>query len=170
MDNYNLIVRAATRKDIPSIVNVANSSIRPGEDIGFGGTGITISETEVKWEDPNILKGHMVYVAEINRQIVGIVQIEDKGRELELVDIDVLLTLQGKGVGTRIVKFVEEKARRMDKKAVTLGTSRNAQGVPWKSLPWWQHLGYRITHEEENEWTRSIGLGAREIRMRKDLG
>src|SRR5919109_1567116 len=121
MDNYNLIVRAATRKDIPSIVNVANSSIRPGEDIGFGGRGITISETEVKWEDPNILKGHMVYVAEINRQIVGIVQIEDKGRELELVDIDVLLTLQGKGVGTRIVKFVEEKARRMDKKAVTLG-------------------------------------------------
>ncbi len=49
------------------------------------------------------------------------------------------------------------------------GTSRNADGVAWKSLPWWQHRGYRITHEQDNEWTRRIGPAAREIRMRKDL-
>jgi hypothetical protein len=41
--------------------------------------------------------------------------------------------------------------------------------VAWKSLPWWQHLGYLVTHEEENEWTRSIGPGVREIRLRKEL-
>jgi hypothetical protein len=34
---------------------------------------------------------------------------------------------------------------------------------------WWQHLGYLVTHEEENEWTRSIGPGVREIRLRKEL-
>ncbi|HZD13074.1 MAG TPA: GNAT family N-acetyltransferase [Candidatus Binatus sp.] len=108
-------------------------------------------------------------VAELDNQVVGVVKVEDRGQELELVDIDVPLELQGRGIGTRIVGSIEERARQEWKRAVTAGTSRNAAGVPWKSLPWWQHLGYRITGEEENEWTRSIGPGAREIRMRKDL-
>ena len=68
-----------------------------------------------------------------------------------------------------MVRFVEERARREGNRAVTLGTSRNAAGVPWKSLPWWQALGYGVTGEEENDWTRSIGIGVREIRMRKEL-
>ena len=93
-------------------------------------------------------------------RIVGVTRIEDKGDELELVDIDVPLDLQGQGIGRQVVRSIEERARREGKSAVTLGTSRNADGVAWKSLPWWQHLGYRITHEEENEWTRSIGQGA----------
>lgn len=115
------------------------------------------------------MRGEEVFVAEMDGRIVGCVNVEDRTAELELVDIDVSRELQGKGIGTRIVEAVEEKARREGKRAVTCGTSRNAQGVAWKSLPWWQHLGYRITHEEENEWTRSIGPGAREIRMRKDF-
>jgi hypothetical protein len=68
-----------------------------------------------------------------------------------------------------LVRSVEERARAEGKEAVTAGTSRNAEGVAWKSLPWWQHLGYQVTHEEENEWTRSIGPEVREIRLRKEL-
>ena len=78
-------------------------------------------------------------------------------------------TLQGRGIGTMLVRSVEERARAAGKQAVTAGTSRNAEGMAWKSLPWWQHLGYLVTHEEENEWTRSIGPGVREIRLRKEL-
>ena len=48
-----------------------------------------------------------------------------------------------------LVQSVEERARAAGKQAVTAGTSRNAEGVAWKSLPWWQPLGYRVTHEEE---------------------
>lgn len=121
------------------------------------------------WKDPNIVNDEEVLVAERNGRIVGCVTIQDRGAELELVNIDVPLDLQGRGIGTRIVRSVEEKARKLRKHAVTLGTSRNAEGVAWKSLPWWQLLGYVITHEEENEWTRSIGPKVREIRMRKDL-
>jgi len=102
-------------------------------------------------------------------RIVGCVTIQDRGAEIELVNIDVPLELQGRGIGTLLVRSVEERARNEGKRAVTLGTSRNAEGIAWKSLPWWQHVGYKITHEEENEWTRSIGPGAREIRMRKHL-
>ena len=108
-------------------------------------------------------------MAEIDGRVVGCVTIEDRGPELELINIDVPRDFQGRGVGTQMVLAVEERAGREGKRAVTLGTSRNAAGVPWKSFPWWQSRGYRVTHEEENAWTRSIGPGVREIRMRKEL-
>src|SRR2546428_13220959 len=68
-----------------------------------------------------------------------------------------------------MVRLVEERARGEGKRSVTLGTSRNAAGVAWKSLPWWESRGYRITGEEENDWTRSIGAGVRGIRMEKKI-
>ena len=165
-------VREATREDIPGIVWVSNSSILPGEDVGFGGGDspfLEASRLTSTWRDPNIVQGTKVLIAEMEGRVVGCVTIEDRGDDLELVNIDVPIELQGRGIGTRMVRSVEEKARREGRRAVTAGTARNVEGIAWKSLPWWQHLGYRITHEEENEWTRSIGPGAREIRMRKDL-
>jgi len=121
------------------------------------------------WRDPNVVQDEEVLVAEMDGRVVGYVTVEDRGGELELVTIHVPLQLQGRGVGTILVRSVEERARAEGKQAVTAGTSRNAQGVAWKSLPWWQRLGYRVTHEEENAWTRSIGPGVSEIRLRKEL-
>jgi N-acetylglutamate synthase-like GNAT family acetyltransferase len=152
---------------------VSNSSILPDEDVGFGGSmDSPFHDTSTllsAWRDPNLVQGEEVLVAEMDGRIVGCVTVEDRGRELELINIDVPLELQGRGIGTMLVRSVEERARAAGKQAVTAGTSRNAEGIAWKSLPWWQHLGYRVTHEEENPWTRSIGPGVREIRMRKDL-
>ena len=166
-------VRNATRSDIPRIVWVSNSSILPNEDQGFGGGGDSPFRDESKlssaWMEPNIVTGKEVLVAEMDGRVVGCTTIQDRGADLELINIDVPIELQGKGIGTRIVRSVENRARNEGKRAVTLGTSRNAEGVAWKSLPWWQHQGYKITHEEENDWTRSIGQRVREIRMRKDL-
>lgn len=166
-------VRPATRADAPGIVWVSNSSILPDEDVGFGGSmDSPFHDTSTllsAWRDPNLVQGEEVLVAEMDGRIVGCVTVEDRERELELINIDVPLELQGRGIGAMLVRSVEERARAAGKQAVTAGTSRNAEGVAWKSLPWWQHLGYRVTHEEENPWTRSIGPGVREIRMRKDL-
>jgi len=170
---WDAYVRPATRADAPGIVLVSNSSIGPGEDVGFGGRVDSpfydTSPLLSAWRDPNVVQGEEVLVAELDGRIVGCVTVEDRGRELELVNIDVPLELQGRGIGTMLVQSVEERAVAAGKSAVTAGTSRNAEGVAWKSLPWWQHLGYRVTHEEENAWTRSIGPGVREIRMRKNL-
>jgi N-acetylglutamate synthase-like GNAT family acetyltransferase len=166
-------VRPATRADVPGIVSVSNTSILPGEDAGFGGGMDSpfhdASMLAAAWQDPNVVQGEEVLVAELAGQIVGCVTVEDRADELELVNIDVPLELQGRGIGTIIVRYVEERARAEGKLAVTAGTSRNAAGAAWKSLPWWQHLGYQVTHEEENAWTRSIGPGVREIRLRKEL-
>ena len=86
------------------------------------------------WCDPNLVQGEEVLVAELGGRIVGCVTVEDRGRELELVNIDVPLELQGRGIGTMLVRSVEERARAAGKQAVTAGTSRNAEGVAWKSL------------------------------------
>src|SRR5881296_2308852 len=167
-------LRPASRADIPAIVAISNSSIDEEEDIGFGTprSELVFSDVErlsAAWQDPNLVREEAVWTAELDGRVVGCVTVEDRGDALELVNIDVPRELQGRGIGTRIVRLVEERARRKGKRSVTLGTSRNAAGVAWKSLSWWQSRGYRITGEEENDWTRSIGVGVREIRMRKEV-
>src|SRR3989454_5819877 len=167
-------LRPATREDISAIVMVSNSSTGEEDDIGFGTPRSELvfsdeARLSAAWQDPNLVGQEAVWMAELDGRIVGCVTVEDRGKTLELVNIDVPRDLQGRGIGTRMVRLVEERAWRERKRAVTLGTSRNAAGVAWKSLPWWQSRGYRITGEEENDWTRSIGAGVREIRMEKAI-
>src|SRR2546426_1855460 len=167
-------LRPATREDISAIVMVSNSSTGEEDDIGFGTPRSELvfsdeARLSAAWDNPNFVREEEVWLAELDGRIVGCVTVEDRGKTLELVNIDVPRDLQGRGIGTRMVRLVEERAWRESKRAVTLGTSRNAAGVAWKSLPWWQSRGYRVTGEEENDWTRSIGAGVREIRMRREM-
>ena len=167
-------VREACREDIREMVSVWESSVKEEEVIGFGGPSEdspfrNAERLASAWKDPNLVGSERVFVAEVDGLVAGVVTVEDRGKELELINIDVSRTFQRRGIGTKLVEFVERMALEDGKEAVTLGTSRNAEGVAWKALPWWQSRGYRITHEEENAWTRSIGPGAREIRMRKNL-
>src|SRR2546426_1795513 len=167
-------LRPATQEDIPAIVMVSNSSIGEGEEIGFGTPGSELvfsdeARLSAAWEDPNFVREEEAWLAELDGRIVGCVTVQDRGEALELINIDVPRDLQRRGIGTRMVRLVEDRARREGKRSVTLGTSRNAAGVAWKSLPWWQSRGYRITGEEENDWTRSIGAGVREIRMENKI-
>jgi hypothetical protein len=94
-------------------VSVSKSSILPGEDAGFGGGMDSpfrdASLLAAVWRDPNVVQGEEVLVAEMDGRIVGCVTVEDRGGELELVNIDVPLQLQGRGVGTILVRSVEER-------------------------------------------------------------
>ena len=169
----SIVVRPANRNDIPGIVFASDTSVTEDEVAGFGGPSSAnpfadVDRLRAAWHDPNRVRSEEVLVAEVGDTVVAYVTVEDRGEALEIVNIDVARDYQHRGIGTQLVKYVEARALRERRTAVTLGTSRNAEGVPWKSLPWWQSLGYRITHEEENAWTRSIGPGAREIRMRKE--
>jgi len=173
--NRDIVVRPANRNDIPRIASVCLSSVSDEEVRGFGKPASELlfanaDRLESQWREANRVGSEEVFVAELSGSLVGCVTIEDRGEELELVDIDIQRENQHQGVGTRIVQFVEDIARKKGKTAITLGTSRSSEGKPWTSLSWWQSLGYEITHEEENEWTRSIGPGVKEIRMRKSLG
>lgn len=169
-----LRVRPATREDIPAIVAVGDSAVDGSEARGFGTpretqTFADVGRLAAAWKEPNRVGTEEVLVAELDGRVVAYTTVEDRGAALELVNIDVDRAVQGQGIGSRLVHHVEDRARSEGKEEVTLGTSRNAAGVPWTSLPWWEHLGYRVTHEEENEWTRRVGPGVREIRMRKEM-
>jgi len=139
-------VRPARRDDIPGIVEVWRTSVSDEEVAGFG-TPVTesifrdTSTLSSAWGEANRLGAREMFVSELDGRVVGSVMIEDREEELELVDIDVMGGLQGRGIGTRIVQFVEELAKERGKRAVTLGTSRNAAGVPWRSFAWWQARG-----------------------------
>ncbi len=169
-----VFVRPAARKDIPDIVKVCLTSVTEEEVVGFGAPLADSPFRDAErlssaWTDPNRIGSSEMFVAEIDGVVAGVTEIREGGEALELVDIEVSREQQGRGVGKQMVEFVEGLARERRKRAVTLGTSKNSEGVPWKSLPWWKARGYRVTHEEEKDWTRSIGPGVREIRMRKEL-
>src|SRR3989442_609498 len=154
-------LRPARRRDVFAIVMISNSSVDEGEDIGFGTPRSELVFSDARrlsaaWKDPNFVREEEVWLAELDGRVVGCVTVGDRGEALELINIDVPREFQGRGIGTRMVRLVEERARREGKRSVTLGTSRNAAGVAWKSLPWWESRGYRITGEEENDWTRIL--------------
>ena len=52
--------------------------------------------------------------------VVGYVTVEERGEELELVNIDVHRTQQGRGIGSRLVQFVEQRAVGEGRRAVTV--------------------------------------------------
>jgi len=172
--NSGIRIRPASRKDVPAIVVVCTTSVSDEEVAGFGVPNseslyADVGKLSAAWREPNYVGPEEVFVAEAGGRVVGCSTTEDRGDVLELVNIDVRPDFQGRGIGTRLVRYIEERAREQGKQAVTLGTSRSVHGEPWKSFPWWQAQGYVVTHEEENAWTRSIGSGVREIRMRKQL-
>src|SRR2546425_4928835 len=143
-------LRRATQEDIPAIVMVSNSSTGEEDDIGFGTprSELVFSDEDRlsgAWEDPNFVREEGVWVAEFAGRVVGCVTVQDRGEALELINIDVPREFQGRGIGTRMVRLVEERARREGKRSVTLGTRRNAAGGAWKSLAWWEGRGYRLT-------------------------
>ena len=65
----------------------------PGEDIGFGGGTPGPFQDPSKlasiWKEPNTVEKNEIWVAEMRDRIVGVTRIENKGDELELIDIDV---------------------------------------------------------------------------------
>jgi ribosomal protein S18 acetylase RimI-like enzyme len=145
-------IRAATRADIPALVACATSSTSEDESVGYGTPWGQRTFTDDRrlmgaWQEPNRVGNEEIFVAELRGHVVGYVTTEAREKELELVNIDVAGERQGQGIGHQLVRSVEEKARQTGRRAVTLGTSRNAAGVPWKSFTWWQAQGYEVTGE-----------------------
>src|SRR5207247_8994526 len=126
-------LRPASRADIPAIVAISNSSIDEEEDIGFGTprSELVFSDVErlsAAWQDPNLVREEAVWMDELDGRIVGCVTVEDRGEALELVNIDVPRELQGRGIGTGIVRLVEERGWRGRSWRVGVGAGRVGAG------------------------------------------
>jgi len=165
------MIRPATRMDIPSIVWCNLTAKTDEEIIGYGPpsaqrTFANKERLERAWGSGNEVDGELAYVHEENGKVVAYVLIRVDPDAIELDNIDVSRNFQRKRIGEALVRFVEDLARDLAKKYVTLGTSRNQKtGKPWRSYGFWLKMGYSEDGEVETDEDRRNGFT--EIRFRK---
>jgi ribosomal protein S18 acetylase RimI-like enzyme len=147
-----LVIRTATRNDIPSIVNVRLASTVKGETQGFEApewvTYFSSEELRKAWAEENRLKdGSEVIVAEKHRKIVGFIQFKMEYDPCYIDNIDITRNEQRKGIGRALVTHVENIAKANGYCLIKTDTVENAEGIPWKSYGFWTKIGYKDTGE-----------------------
>jgi ribosomal protein S18 acetylase RimI-like enzyme len=147
-----LVIRTATRNDIPSIVNVRLASTVKGETQGFEApewvTYFSSEELRKAWAEENRLKdGSEVIVAEKHRKIVGFIQFKMEYDHCYIDNIDIIRNEQRKGIGRALVTHVENIAKANGYCLMKTDTVENAEGIPWKSYSFWTKIGYKDTGE-----------------------
>src|SRR5438128_11135996 len=85
-----ILLRPATREDIPALVLISNASVGEDEDVGFGTPRSESLFSDPRWlsavwEEPNRVRGEAAFVGVVDDEIVGRVTTEDRGPELERV-------------------------------------------------------------------------------------
>ncbi len=167
------MIRPATKADIPSIVSCNLNAKTDEEVVGYGlpsaqRTFANRERLERAWGSGNEVQGELAYVYEENGKVVAYVLVKVGPDAIELDNIDVAKDFQGKRIGEALVRFVEDLARNLGKKYVTLGTSHNQEtGRPWRSYGFWLKMGYSEDGEIQTDEGRQYGFT--EIRFRKSI-
>lgn len=114
------------------------------------------------------------YVAYTNNTIIGVcVMIRTRPLTLELVNIAVRETYQGKGIGKRLILNAIERARKENSKILEVGTGNSSIN----QLALYQKCGFRIVGVDKNFFKRHYSEKIVEneiecidmIRLRMDL-
>jgi ribosomal protein S18 acetylase RimI-like enzyme len=147
-----LIIRAATIKDISSIVKIRLETLSDYEISGFSAPEFAnTSSPEAlldSWERGNMLKdGCEVFLAEDDRRIVGYMMFKVEGDSGYIDDIVVYKEEQGKGVGKKLVTYAEDIAKSLGCHFMKTDTTENISGVPWRSYNFWLKMDYEDTEE-----------------------
>jgi ribosomal protein S18 acetylase RimI-like enzyme len=92
-------------------------------------------------DDPNTWS----YVAEVKEYVVGYARgkVNHEQKRFYLESLYVLPEFQGKGIGTELLKIIEQKAKELHFNEVWLGVM--VQNVP--SLEWYKKLGFQFVEE-----------------------
>lgn len=148
----SLAIRAATVKDIPSIVEVRQAALSEDEIRGFSAYEFPsyYSDEELRkaWAEENKLKdGYEVFVAEEDGIMVGFIVFKLERDHGCIDNIVVARERQSKGIGRALVEYVEEIALSKDLYVMKTDTTENVIGVPWKAYGFWTRMGYEDTGE-----------------------
>ena len=88
-----------------------------------------------------IINNHLVYVAELYQEIVGLVVLMEDHHPILLDNIAVGPGQQGKGTGTRLLKFAEQLARDRGHSSMQLYTNE----LMHENIEYYGRHGYNIT-------------------------
>jgi ribosomal protein S18 acetylase RimI-like enzyme len=143
----SLIVRAATIKDVSSIVRVRLGALAEEEVRGFSAPEFAITSSTKKlrkaWGKGNRLKdGFEVFLAEDEGRLVGYMMFKVEGDPGYIDDIVVAKEEQRKGIGRALVAYAEGMAKSKGCQLMKTDTTESADGVPWKSYGFWIKMGY----------------------------
>jgi len=147
----DVIIREATREDIPSIVEVRRASTTEEEIIGFTapewGTFLDVEKLRNEWTTGNRLK------EDYEVQIVGYLVFKREHEHLYIDVLNVKKREQGKGVGKALLEYLERLAIESGLARIETDTTENAEGVPWNSYDFWIKMGFRDTGERlKTKW------------------
>jgi len=147
-----LVIRAATVKDVSSIVRVRLATLTKDEIRGFSAPEFaTTSSTEKLhklWDKGNRLKdGFDVFLAEDDGRVIGYMMFKVESDFGYIDDIVVIKNEQGKGIGRALVAYAEGIAKSKGCHMMKTDTTENANGVPWRSYDFWVRMGYEDTGE-----------------------
>jgi ribosomal protein S18 acetylase RimI-like enzyme len=148
-----LTIRAATVKDVSSLVRIRLAALTKEEIHGFTAPEFTttyssVEELQKVWKGENGLKdGFKVFVAEDEGEIVGFIVFKME-RDYGYIDnIVVAKEKQGKGIGRALVTYVEDIARAQGCYLMKTDTTENTGGVPWKAYRFWTRMEYQDSGE-----------------------
>lgn len=165
----SLVIRAATIRDLPSIVEVRLVTLSHQEISGFSAPEFanTISNDGLlkAWDVRNRLNdGLQVFFAENYERLVGYLIFRVEKTYGYIDDIVVHKEEQGKGIGRAIVAL-RSVAKSQGCQLIKTDTTENANGVPWRSYYFWLKMGYKDTKERKTNY-----YDVKQIRLMKKLG
>lgn len=128
-------IRKATKKDLGEIAKLfkIESSKKPYNQAWMEKTAIQ----KVK----EIFNTQEIYVALIKKEIVGFVSIMSKlgsrGNERDIDELWLKSDFQGKGIGTKIIKFIEDKYKKNSFSLCLVSDTKS------KALQFYKKLGFK---------------------------
>jgi ribosomal protein S18 acetylase RimI-like enzyme len=148
----SLVIRPASVRDVPSIVEVRLGALTENEISGFSVPGdrpYSSIESLLKiWDSQNLLSdGSEVFVAECEGKVIGFVVYNMKSVDDNIDNLVVAKEEQGKGIGKALVEYVERLAESRGYNVMKTDTTENANGVPWKAYGFWRRMGYEDAGE-----------------------
>src|SRR5438093_13669510 len=100
-----------------------------------------------------LVRDGKVWVGVLDRSIVGLVVLSDCRDSLELDNISVSPSLQGRGVGRQLLAFVEARGLALDKHAITLHTNeRMAENIAM----YWRIGNVATRHDDADGFERRV--------------
>ena len=148
----SITIRPASIKDVPSIIRIRLNALSEKELVDFSVPNSndlwTIKKLKEEWLMKNKKKdGSEVFVAEIEKKIVGFIVYNMEVKDDNIDNIVVSKKMQRNGIGKALVEYVERLAKSRGFNLITTDTTENKNKIPWKAYNFWKKMGYKDTEK-----------------------
>jgi ribosomal protein S18 acetylase RimI-like enzyme len=139
-------IRQAERADVPAIAGVVEAAY------GHYVARIGRAPAPMTADYGALVEAGDVWVGTSNDELVGVLVIRPGGDSLELENVAIAPSSQGRGYGRELIRFAEERARELGLDAVTLYTNE----AMTENLRLYPRLGYAVSERRVEDGYRRV--------------